>query len=101
MAGLLARGSVQLAAFPTCRWGQKSVASGKRSPLTVAGAAVGWYRRTLRCSMRTTFPHRSLVRERPSRALVQRRALALSMATRCITLNALSGARYQPQGVGE
>jgi hypothetical protein len=32
--------------------------------------------------MRTTFPHRSLVRERPSRALVQRRALALSMATR-------------------
>jgi hypothetical protein len=48
-------------------WGQISVALGKRSPLTVAGAAVGLYPIASRRRMRTTFPHRSLVRERPSK----------------------------------
>jgi hypothetical protein len=61
--------------------------------------------------IRTTFPHRSFIRKRPSSSLVQRRARALSMATpagsgaaesirgllsppeRCITLAPLSGAR--------
>lgn len=64
----------------------------------------------LRRSTRTTFPHRSFVGKRPSRVLVQRCAVTLSMAGwlphfwrqrrrllsppgRCITLAALSGAR--------
>ena len=91
----------------------KSVASGKYSPLTVAGAAVGLYRRATR---ETYHIPSSLSRlERPSRAAVQRCAVALSMAARrfrgaaqngstvdllslparCITLKPLSGARVQ------
>src|SRR5258706_2604486 len=103
--------------------GQESVASGKCSPLTVAGAAVGLHRAP--CGARCV-PHSliALSFERGhQRAVVQRCALALSMGgtnsrgslapngrprvallslpALCITLNALSGARYQLHWVGE
>jgi hypothetical protein len=83
MAGLLARGSVQLAAFPTCRLGTEISGIGQALAAYSCGGSRGLVsQHPAALEMRTTFPHRSLVRERPSRALVQRCALALSMATR-------------------
>jgi len=94
------------------------VALGKRSPLTVAGAAVGWYpstavldayhipsslsrsREAIKGGSTTLRPH--IVNGKPADGAEPRRAAALlSLPAVCITLNALSGARYQLHGVGE
>lgn len=102
MAGLLARGSMQLAAFPTCRLRTEISGFGQALAAYSCGGSRGFVSQRSRRSTRTTFPHRSFLRKRPSRALVQRCAVALSMARsrrllsppgRCITLAALSGAR--------
>ena len=117
MAGLLARGSVQLAAFPTCRLRTEISGIGQALAAYSCGGSRGLVSSTQWCSMRTTFPHRSLVRERPSGCsttsrcrvvngnvaagpLIGRRAsrALLSLPAVCITLNALSGARTNCMG---
>src|SRR6202140_4510090 len=68
-AGLLARGSLPVTAFP----GLTQWLCGSGSPLTVAGAAAAW-----ELAFRTAFPVRSR-NERPSMAAIDGPGASLSM----------------------
>ena len=80
MAGLLARGSMQLAAFPSCRLRTDISGIGQVLAAYSCGGSRGIASPRLGRRTRTTFPHRSFLRRRPSSRLVQPRAGALSMA---------------------
>jgi hypothetical protein len=113
MAGFLARGSWQLAAFPSCRLRTDISGIGQALTAYSCGGSRGFESSRSR-SMPTTFPLRSLRRERPSergsttlrRRIVngkrdpvsarQRPQGLLSPSRRCITLAALSGALPDP-----
>src|SRR3984885_5348991 len=72
-AGLLARGSLPVTAFP----GLSQWLCGSGSPLTVAGAAAAW-----ELAFRTAFPVRSRY-ERPSIGSLKEPTAALSMRRPC------------------
>ena len=120
MAGLLARGSVQLAAFPTCRLGTEISGIGQALTAYSCGgsrglaskhlAALDAYhipsslsrsREAIKGASTTSRPH--IVNGNPAffDPRLWSAAALLSLPTVCITLNALSGARYQLYGVGE
>jgi hypothetical protein len=96
MAGLLACGSVRSAAFPNRTCVAAQWLSGRRSPLTVAGAAVA---SDLQARTAWLLPHSliALSHERDHRsAAVQRRDAALSMGGGCCRRrDALLSARCQ------